>query len=130
MDSLTKTSGVAVSVLAAATASVLLLLPARPGGRTPQVLSTSAGVLVASAAARAPASPRTLTGTARPGGAPAQPGQVRGATGEGTRGARVVPAWRDRCRRGTPAPGRLRRAGASTAAGRGHSRGLPGLCHG
>ena len=51
MDSLTKTSGVAVSVLVAATASVLLLLPAGPGAHPSRGPAMSPEILVASATA-------------------------------------------------------------------------------
>ncbi|HUY47531.1 MAG TPA: hypothetical protein VMV92_17655 [Streptosporangiaceae bacterium] len=61
MDSLTKTSGVAVSVLVAATASVLLLLPAGPGAHPSRGPAMSPEILVASATApqrHSPAPPR------------------------------------------------------------------------
>jgi hypothetical protein len=51
MDSLTKGSGIAVSVLVAATASVLLLLPGHPRAGSWRGPGTSGGVVVASAAA-------------------------------------------------------------------------------
>jgi hypothetical protein len=58
MDSLTRGSGIAVSVLVAATASILLLLPAHPEA-TPSAGATSAGITTASAAATsAPVAPR------------------------------------------------------------------------
>jgi hypothetical protein len=60
MDSLTKGSGIAVSVLVAATASILLLLPGHPE-TTPSGSATS-GLTMASAAATS--SPAAL----RPGG--------------------------------------------------------------
>ena len=71
MDSLTKGSGVAVSVLVAATASVLLLLPGHPRAGTWQDV-TSGGITTASAAATSSSAiprlggPRPATGTPAP----------------------------------------------------------------
>ena len=62
MGSVTKGSGIAVSALVAATASVLLLVPGHPRAGYPQGAGTSRGVMVVSAAAASP------PGTARPGG--------------------------------------------------------------
>ncbi len=54
MDSLTKGSGIAVSVLVAATASVLLLVPGHPGTTNWQGAGTSRGVVVVSAEPTSP----------------------------------------------------------------------------
>jgi len=103
MDSVTKASGVAVSMLVAATASVLLLLPGPPRLRTSRDMGTTPAVMVASATATPPpAAPLPLTGAAHrclPPVAPSQPCRV---TGDGTGGARAITARRRLCRHRPP----------------------------
>ena len=114
MDSLTRGSGIAVSVLVAATASILLLLPARPVA-TPSAGATSGGITTASAAATSsPVAPRPRA--ARPATRPPapqrrSPGSRPACRAAGGRGSR---AWRGPGRRpGLRLPGR--RAGAGRA---------------
>lgn len=120
MDSLTKASGVAVSVLVAATASVMLLLPTHPRLRTSRGPAMTPAIMVASATARPPAGqPLVLGGRAAhrclPPAAPAQDCRV---LGEGTGGTRPATAGRRRCRHGPLAaaqPGGTGRAQAGSA---------------
>ena len=127
MDSLTRGSGIAVSVLVAATASILLLLPARPAA-TPSAGATSGGITTASAAATSsPVAPRpraarpaTRPGAARPGARPPapqrrSPGSRPACRAAGGRGSR---AWRGPGRR----PGLRYRDGGPGPVG-------PGSCH-
>jgi hypothetical protein len=132
MDSLTKGSGVAVSVLVAATASVLLLLPGHPRPGTWRD-ATSGGITMASAAATSSSaiprlgSPPPATGTPAPdrraaGSRPAcraagahgswarpGPGHRPGLRyrGGGTRQARPGSCHTPRGRHHQEAPGRL-----------------------
>ena len=73
MDSLTKGSGIAVSVLVAATASVLLLVPGHPGTAYWQGAGTSRGVMVASAEASPPVTAASQPVTAVPAGGAGSP---------------------------------------------------------
>jgi hypothetical protein len=120
MDSLTKASGVAVSVLVAATASVMLLLPTHPRLRTSRGPAMTPAIMVASATARPPAGqPLVLGGRAAhrclPPAAPAQDCRV---LGDSTGGTRPATAGRRRCRHGPLAaaqPGGTGRAHAGSA---------------
>lgn len=120
MDSLTKASGVAVSVLVAATASVMLLLPTHPRLRTSRGPAMTPAIMVASATARPPAGqPLVLGGRAAhrclPPAAPAQDCRV---LGDSAGGARPATAGRRRCRHGPLAatqPGGTGRAHAHSA---------------
>ena len=114
MDSVTKASGVAVSMLVAATASVLLLLPGPPRLRAPRGTGTTPAVMVASATATPPrrAAAVPLTGAAHrclPPVAPSPPCRV---TGGGTGGARASTAGHRLCRHRPPATGLSRPPGA------------------
>jgi hypothetical protein len=118
MDSLTRGSGIAVSVLVAATASILLLLPARPAV-TPSAGATSGGITTASAAATSsPVAPRPRA--ARPATRPPapqrrSPGSRPACRAAGRRGSQ---AWLGPGRR----PGlRYRDGGPGPVA--------PGSCH-
>ena len=109
MDSLTKASGVAVSMLVAATASVLLVLPAHPRMRTSRGAGMTPAIMVASATARPPAGQPLAVGEAAhrclP---PAAPSQHCRVSGDSTGGTRAATAGRRRCRHGPLAaqPGR------------------------
>ena len=103
MHPVTKISGVAISALVAATATVLLLLPGYTRARTPQGAVTSAVVVVASpgtAGARPPSTPRPRPEAAGPTTSPA----CR-APGDGTAGARPAVIGRHPCRHHGTAPG-------------------------
>ncbi len=135
MDSMTKASGVTVSMLVAATASVLLLLPAHPRMRTSRGAGMTPAIMVASATARPSAGqPLAVGGAAQrclPPVAPAQrclppvaPAQRCRVSGDSTGGTRAATAGRRRCRHGplTAGPGQ---------AGRVHTRwpgGAAGQC--
>lgn len=121
MDSLTKASGVAVSVLVAATASVMLLLPTHPRLRTSRGAGMTPAIMVSSATARPPAAqPLAVGGAAHRCLPPAAPVQDCRVSGNSTGGARPATAGRRRCRHGpqaTPQPsgtGRADTGGAST----------------
>ena len=104
MDSVTKGSGIAVSALIAATASVLLLVPGHPRAGYWPGTGTSRGVMVVSAAA----SPSGTAGPSRrrlAAGAPAhdrpaaRPGpacRATGAHGGRARAGMTVPGQRGR----------------------------------
>jgi hypothetical protein len=101
MDSLTKASGVAVSMLVAATASVMLLLPTHPRLRTSRGSGMTPAIMVASATARPPAGqPLTVGGAAHGCLPPAAPSQHCRVSGDSTGGTRAATAGRRRCRRG------------------------------
>jgi len=131
MDSLTKGSGVAVSVLVAATASVLLLLPGHPrasawrdvtsGGIT---TSTSASAATSSSAIPRPGTPGPATGTPAPDGraAGSRPA-CRAAGAHGSR-ARPGPGHRPRLRHWTG----LRHGPALLYGGGGPGLARPGSC--
>ncbi len=130
MDSLTKGSGIAVSALIAATASVVLLLPGHPRTGSWQSTGTSGGVMVASAAATSAPSPpqpggrlpaASMPAPARPAasshpacrstGVPGGRGRP-GLSGPGRRGRQPAQARPGSCRsprehRHQEAPGRL-----------------------
>ncbi len=106
MDSLTKASGVAVSMLVAATASVLLLLPAHPRMRTSRGTGTTPAVMVASATATPPGPSPVLSGAAHRCLAPAAPSEHCRVSGDSTGGTRAATAGRRRCRHGPAVPGR------------------------
>jgi hypothetical protein len=104
MHPVTKTSGVAISALVAATATVLLLLPGYSRARAPRGAVTSAAVVVASpgpARTRPLATPRPRPAAAGP-GAWSWPGcRIAGdgtITGDGTAGARPAACGRHPCR--------------------------------
>jgi hypothetical protein len=112
MDSLTKASGVAVSMLVAATASVLLVLPAHPRLRTSRGAGMTPAIMVASATARPLAGqPLTVGGAAHRCLPPAAPSQHCRVSGDSTGGTRAATAGRRRCRHG-PLAGQPGRAGA------------------
>lgn len=101
MDSLTKVSGVAVSMLVAATASVMLLLPAHPRMRTSRGAGMTPAIMVASATARPPAGqPLVVGGAAHRCLPPAAPSQNCRVSGDSTGGTRAATAGRRRCRHG------------------------------
>jgi hypothetical protein len=101
MDSLTKASGVAVSMLVAATASVMLLLPTHPRLRTSRGAGMTPAIMVASATARPPAGqPLTVGGAAHRCLPPAAPSQHCRVSGDSTGGTRAATAGRRRCRHG------------------------------
>jgi len=103
MDSLTKASGVAVSVLVAATASVLLLLPGHPRMRTSRGAGMTPAVMVASATATPSRRPSlTLSGAAHRCLPPVAPSEHCRVSGDSTGGARAATAGRRRCRHGPP----------------------------
>jgi hypothetical protein len=109
MDSLTKASGVAVSILVAATASVMLLLPTHPRLRTSRGAGMTPAIMVAPATARPPAGqPLTVGGAAYRCLPPAAPSQHCRVSGDSTGGTRAATAGRRRCRHGPLAaqPGR------------------------
>jgi hypothetical protein len=109
MDSLTKASGVAVSMLVAATASVMLVLPAQPRMRTSRGAGMAPAIMVASATARPPAGqPLAVGGAAHRCLPPAAPSQHCRVSGDSTGGTRAATAGRRRCRHGPLAaqPGR------------------------
>ncbi len=114
MHSLTKVSGVAVSVLVAATASVLLVLPTHPRLRTLRGAGMTPAIMVASATARPPAGqPLALGGAAHRCQPPAAPAQDCRVSGDSTGGTRAATAGRRRCRHGplvTAQPGGTGRA--------------------
>lgn len=88
MDSLTKASGVAVSVLVAATASVMLLLPTHPRLRTSRGAGMTPAIMVSSATARPPAAqPLAVGGAAHRCLPPAAPVQDCRVSGNSTGGA-------------------------------------------
>jgi hypothetical protein len=123
MHSLTKVSGVAVSVLVAATASVLLVLPTHPRLRTSRGAGMTPAIMVASATARPPAGqPLALGGAAHRCQPPAAPGQDCRVFGDSTGGTRAATAGRRRCRHGplvTAQPGGTGRAyGGRAGSGR------------
>jgi hypothetical protein len=82
MNSLTKGSGIALSMLVAATASVLLLVPGHPRAGPWRGTDRPGGVMVATAAATSPA------GTPGPGGRPQATGTP--APGSPAAGSRPV----------------------------------------
>jgi hypothetical protein len=99
MDSLTKASGVAVSMLVAATASVLLVLPTQPRLRTSRGAGMAPAIMVASATARPPAGqPLAVGGAAHRCLPPAAPSQHCRVSGDSTGGTRAATAGRRRCR--------------------------------
>jgi len=101
MHSLTKASGVAVSMLVAATASVMLLLPTHPRLRTSRGAGMTPAIMVASATARPPAGqPLTVGGAAHRCLPPAAPSQHCRVSGDSTGGTRAATAGRRRCRHG------------------------------
>jgi hypothetical protein len=113
MHPVTKTSGVAISALVAATATVLLLLPGYPRAHAPRDAVTSAAVVVASpgpARARPLATPRPRPAAAGPGAWSAPGCRI---TGDGTAGARPAACGRHPCRYPShhwgPIPGRAHR---------------------
>ncbi len=116
MDSLTKASGVAVSMLVAATASVLLLLPGHPRMRTSRGTGMTPAIMAASATASPPGPSPVLSGAADRCLPPAAPSQHCRASGDSTGGTRAAIAGRRRCRHGpaaasqpgTPGPGQPR----------------------
>src|SRR5580693_1141237 len=113
MDSLTKASGVAVSMLVAATASVLLVLPAHPRMRTSRGAGMTPAIMVASATARPPAGqPLAVGGAVHRCLPPAAPSQNCRVSGDSTGGTRAATAGRRRCRHGPPGTGQ---AGAGQA---------------
>ena len=140
MDSLTKASGVAVSMLAAATASVLLVLPAQPRMRTSRGAGVSPAIMVASATARPPAGqPLAVGGAAYRCLPPAAPSQHCRVSGDSTGGTRAATAGRRRCRHGPLAarPGEAgtqpretgtQPAGTATLAAPRRLTGQPGNC--
>ena len=98
MHPVTRTSGVAISALVAATATVLLLLPEYPRARAPQGAVTSAAVVMATpspARARPLGTPRPRPGAAGPGAR--SPAGCR-ITGDGAAGARPADCGRQPCR--------------------------------
>jgi hypothetical protein len=104
MDSVTRGSGIALSVLIAATASIVLLLPGKPSGswRGP---GTSGRIVMASAVATSTWTPPG------PGSRPAASSRAGGQAAAGPRpGCRAAGAHRGRARPGltTPGPGRAR----------------------
>jgi hypothetical protein len=104
MHPVTKTSGVAISALVAATATVLLL-PGYTRARTPRGAVTSAAVVVVTpgtAGARPVSTPRPRPGAAGPAARSSPPCRV---TGDGTGGARPAGIGRHPCRHHDPAPG-------------------------
>ena len=122
MHSLTKASGVAVSVLVAATASTMLLLPTHPRLRTSRGAGMTPAIMVASATARPPAGqPLALGGAAYRCQPPAAPAQDCRVLGDSTGGTRAATAGRRRCRHGplpTAQPGGTGRAhGGRASAG-------------
>jgi hypothetical protein len=100
MHSLTKVSGIAVSVLVAATASVLLLLPGHPRMRTSRGAGMIPAIMVASATPPAPGPTLAVSGAAQHCLPPAAPAQYCRASGDSTGGARAATAGRRRCRHG------------------------------
>jgi hypothetical protein len=107
MHPVTKASGVAISALVAATATVLLLLPGYTRTPAPRGAVTSAAVVVASpgtASARPLSTPRPRPGAVGPTASPA----CR-ATGDGTAGARPSAIGRQPCRHHSTAPGQAHR---------------------
>jgi hypothetical protein len=98
MHSLTKVSGIAVSVLVAATASVLLLLPGHPRMRTSRGAGMTPAIMVASATPPAPGRTLVVSGTAQRCLPPAAPAQHCRVSGDSTGGARADTAGRRRCR--------------------------------
>lgn len=109
MHPVTRTSGVAISALVAATAAVLLLLPGYSRARTPRDAVTSAAVVVASpgaARARPLSTPRPYPGMATPGVLSSPACRV---TGDGTAGARPAAIGRHPCRQHCSAPDQARR---------------------
>jgi hypothetical protein len=122
MDSLTKVSGVAVSMLVAATASVMLLLPAHPRMRTSRGAGMTPAIMVASATARPPAGqPLVVGGAAHRCLPPAAPSQNCRVSGDSTGGTRAATAGRRRCRHGPlvaqPGGTGTQRGGAGTQPG-------------
>ncbi len=103
MHSLTKASGVAVSVLVAATASVLLLLPGHSRMRTSRGAGMTPAIMVASATPPPPGPTLAVSGAAQSCLPPAAPAQHCRASGDRTGGARAATAGRRRCRHGPPA---------------------------
>jgi hypothetical protein len=113
MHPVTKTSGVAISALVAATATVLLLLPGYSRARAPRGAVTSAAVVVASpgpARARPLATPRPRPAAAGPGAWSAPGCRV---AGDGTAGAHPATCGRHPCRHPLhhwgPVPGQAHR---------------------
>jgi hypothetical protein len=110
MHSLTKVSGIAVSVLVAATASVLLLLPGHPRMRTSRGAGMTPAIMVASATPPAPGPTLAVSGAAQGCLPPAAPAQHCRALGDSTGGARAAIAGRRRCRHGPLATAQPRTA--------------------
>ena len=119
MDSLTKASGVAVSMLVAATASVLLLLPGHPRMRTSRGAGMTPAVMVASATATPPGPSPVLSGAAHRCLPPVAPTQHCRVSGDSTGGTRAATAGRRRCRHGPAATGRPGPGQAAPARGTG-----------
>ena len=117
MHPVTKTSGVAISALVAATATVLLLLPGYSRAHAPRGAVTSAAVVVTApgpARARPLATPRPRPAAAGH-GAWSAPGCR--LTGDGTAGDRPAACGRHPCRHPShhwgPIPGRAHRGPAA-----------------
>ncbi len=106
MGSLTKASGVAVSMLVAATASVLLLLPGHPRMRTSRGAGMTPAVMVASATATPPGPSPVLSGAAHRCLPPVALTQHCRVSGDSTGGTRAATAGRRRCRHGPAGTGR------------------------
>jgi hypothetical protein len=102
MQSLTKASGIAVSVLVAATASVLLVLPGHPRMRTSRGTGMTPAIMVASATPPLPGPTLAVSGAAHGCLPPAAPAQHCRAWGDSTGGTRAATAGRRRCRHGPP----------------------------
>jgi hypothetical protein len=132
MDSLTKASGVAVSMLVAATASVLLVLPAHPRMRTSRGAGMTPAIMVASATARPPAGqPLAVGGAVHRCLPPAAPSEHCRVSGDSTGGTRAATAGRRRCRHGPLAaqPGRTgAQPGGTGRAQAGRVQAGPGQC--
>ena len=105
MGSLTKASGVAVSMLVAATASVLLLLPGHPRMRTSRGAGMTPAVMVASATATPPGPSPVLSGAAHRCLPPVALTQHCRVSGDSTGGTRAATAGRRRCRHGPAGTG-------------------------
>ena len=112
MHSMTKASGIAVSMLVAATASVLLLLPEQPRVPTSRGAGMSPAIMVASATASPPGPALAVSGAAHGCLPPAAPAQHCRVSGDSTGGTRAATAGRRRCRHG-PLPTASPRSGAA-----------------
>jgi len=110
MDSVTRGSGIVFSVLVAATAAILLLLPGKPAGSWPGP-GTSSRVLISSAAAT------STSRTIGPGAQYSTSSPAEGQPAAGPRpGCRATGAHSGRARAGlaTLRPGRARSGAART----------------